>query len=109
VAVLGSIGAAVYRGQVVVPADVPTAAATAARESITGAVSVSSQFPDLLASAREAFTSGLHVAAAVGVVLFAAMAVLAVTTLRGVRPTGAETGAEATPDPEPEAAPVPAA
>jgi MFS transporter, DHA2 family, multidrug resistance protein len=109
VAVLGSSGAAVYRGQVAVPADVPTDAATAARESITGAVSVSSQFPDLLASAREAFTSGLHVAAAVGVVLFAAMALLAVTTLRGVRPTGEETGAETTPDPEPEAAPVPAA
>ncbi len=87
VAMIGSIGAAVYRGQVDVPAAVPGDAAATAAESMTGAVTTATVLPDglageLLASARDAFASGLHVAAAVGCVLFLALAVLAVTMPR---------------------------
>jgi MFS transporter, DHA2 family, multidrug resistance protein len=94
VAVLGSIGAAVYRGSVVVGAGVPADAAAAAGESISGAVAAAGRLPgaaggDLLGVAREAFTSGLNVAAVIGAVLFAALAVLTGTTLRHVRPSGA--------------------
>ena len=46
---------------------------------------------DLLGAAREAFTSGLNVAAVIGAVLFAALAILTATTLRHIRPSGADT------------------
>jgi MFS transporter, DHA2 family, multidrug resistance protein len=90
VAVLGALGTSVYRGQVEVPAGVDGAA----HESIAGAVSVSGQLPGpvagaLLDSAREAFTSGMHVIAAVSAVIFAGLAVLTLVTLRHIPPTGA--------------------
>ena len=45
VAMIGSIGAAVYRGQVDVPAAVPGDAAATAAESITGAVTTATGLP----------------------------------------------------------------
>ncbi|GAA0400208.1 MFS transporter [Microbispora corallina] len=93
IAALGSIGAAVYRATIAVPDGVPAAAARAARESITGAASAAAGLPAqageaLLAPARDAYTSGLNVVAAVSAVLLAAVAVLAATRLRHVPPTG---------------------
>jgi len=101
VAVMGSVGAAVYRSQVDVPAAVPADAAAAAGESITGATASAGQLPagvasDLLASAHEAFTSGLNIAAGVGSLLFLTLAVLAVAMFRR------EPVAEPDPAPEPE-------
>jgi MFS transporter, DHA2 family, multidrug resistance protein len=62
IAVLGSIGTAVYRNQVAarLPADVPPAATTATRETLGGAVAAAAQLPEplaatLLGAAREAF------------------------------------------------------
>ncbi len=83
-AVLGSIGTIVYRGAVTVPADVPT---DVAGESMAGAVATAAELPDplaaeLLMSAREAFTAGLNTVATAGATLFAAIAVVALVTLR---------------------------
>ena len=83
-AVLGSVGTIVYRGAVTVPAEVPGGAAG---ESMAGAVATAAELPtplatELLTSAREAFTAGLNTVATVGAVMFAAIAVVALVTLR---------------------------
>ncbi|WP_158883252.1 MFS transporter [Amycolatopsis anabasis] len=103
IAVLGSIGTAVYRGQAegTLPAGIPPEAAEAARDTLGGAVAVGGQLPaplgpDLLTAAREAFTSGMQVTVAVSAVIVAGVAVLAATLLRNIRPTG-----EPAPEPEP--------
>jgi len=93
VAMIGSVAAAVYRSQVAVPSDVPAEAASVAGESLPGAVGVADSLPaslgaELLVPAREAFASGLHVAAVIGAVIFAVMAVLACAVFRHLRPYG---------------------
>jgi MFS transporter, DHA2 family, multidrug resistance protein len=102
IAVLGSVGAAVYRGQVIdaVPDGVPPAAADAARDTLGGALAAAHQLPDqvggaLIDAARAAFTQGLQLTAAIGAVVAIGIAILAATLLRRVR-TGAE------PDEQPE-------
>jgi DHA2 family multidrug resistance protein-like MFS transporter len=94
IAVLGVVGTAVYRGQMAagVPAGVPDQAAAVARDTLGGAVAAAGQLPDrlgagLLEAAREAFTQGLHLAAAVSAAAALAFAVLVVAMLRGVRPS----------------------
>ncbi|WP_327661471.1 MULTISPECIES: MFS transporter [unclassified Streptomyces] len=82
-AVLGSIGTAVYRHGV--PADAPAAA----HETLGGALAVAGQLPGdagraLTAAAREAFTNGMQAAAIAGAVVLLAAAVLSVATLRKV-------------------------
>ncbi|GAA2083853.1 MFS transporter [Actinomadura alba] len=95
IAVLGSVGTAVYRDQITesIPANVPPEAAVAARESITAATSAAERLPagpagELLGGAREAFTAGLNTAAGVGTVLLIVLAALAASALRHVRPGG---------------------
>jgi DHA2 family multidrug resistance protein-like MFS transporter len=73
VAGFGSIAAAVYVGGL--PADAPDAV----RETLASAVGVD---PTLLAVAREAFVSGLHVTGVIAAVIVAAAAVLAALLLR---------------------------
>ncbi len=88
IAVLGSLGTAVYRTQIAA-SSAAAAGGDMARDSLAGAVAVAATLPApldgvVLSSAREAFTSGLHVVAAIsGVVLFG-VAVLVLTSLRGV-------------------------
>ncbi|MEU1476423.1 MFS transporter [Streptomyces sp. NPDC005760] len=77
-AVLGSIGTAVYRHEM------PGSAPDVARETLGGALAVADRFPGLATTAREAFTSGMQGAAIAGAVLLAGAAVLAAVTLRGV-------------------------
>lgn len=89
-AVLGSIGTAVYRHEM------PDAAPDAARETLGGALAVADRFPGLATAAREAFTSGMQGAAIAGAVLLVGAAGLAALTLRGV-----DVRKEA-PEPEPE-------
>jgi MFS transporter, DHA2 family, multidrug resistance protein len=82
VAVLGSIGTAIYRGGVdgAVPADVPAAAAEAARDTLGGAVGAAEQLPDgVLQAAAEAFTHGFQVSA--GLTAGLALAVAAATAV----------------------------
>ncbi|RZU13064.1 MFS transporter [Streptomyces sp. BK239] len=83
-AVLGSIGTAVYRH------GVPASAPDAARETLGGALAIADQLPgragDALATAaREAFTSGMQGAAVAAAVLLAGSAVAAAMTLRSIR------------------------
>jgi DHA2 family multidrug resistance protein-like MFS transporter len=77
-AVLGSIGTAVYRHEM------PGSAPDVARETLGGALAVADRFPGLATTAREAFTSGMQGAAIAGAVLLLGAAVLAAVTLRGV-------------------------
>ncbi|EDY47185.1 proton antiporter efflux pump, partial [Streptomyces clavuligerus] len=70
IAVLGSVGAAVYRHRVEdeIPADTPSAAAESARDSLPAASEAAAGLPGatgdaLLTAAREAFTGGLHIVA----------------------------------------------
>jgi DHA2 family multidrug resistance protein-like MFS transporter len=90
IAILGSIGAALYRSRVAdeVPAGVPPEAADAARDTLGGATAAAEQVPDpvageLLDVAREAFIQGLQVAALTSAVIAAGIAVLAAVALRG--------------------------
>ncbi|GGX53226.1 MFS transporter [Streptomyces chartreusis] len=77
-AVLGSIGTAIYRHEM------PSSAPEAARETLGGALAVADRTPGLATAAREAFTSGMQGAAIAGAVLLAGAAVLAAVTLRRV-------------------------
>ncbi|MFB7468455.1 MFS transporter [Streptomyces sp. NPDC056224] len=96
IAVVGTVGTAIYRDRVsgALPADLPAAAAEAARESVAGAVSASSGLTgplatDLLAAAREAFTAGMLTVVGISVVLLAAVALLVAVVLRHVPVLGA--------------------
>ncbi|MGC9536405.1 MFS transporter [Streptomyces sp. UG1] len=78
-AVLGSIGTAIYRHEM------PGSAPDAARETLGGALTVADRFPGLATAAREAFTSGMRGAAIAGAVLLLGAAGLAAVLLRRVR------------------------
>ncbi|MFF5187130.1 MFS transporter [Streptomyces sp. NPDC000345] len=78
-AVLGSIGTAVYRHEM------PSSAPAPARETLGGALAVADRVPGLATAAREAFTSGMQGAAIAGAVLLAGAAVAASVTLRRLR------------------------
>ncbi|MFD0571490.1 MFS transporter [Kitasatospora gansuensis] len=74
IAVLGAAGAAVYTARLdgKLPAALPDGALTVAQDTLGGAVTVAAELPidvaeQLLGAARIAFTDGLHLAAAVGV------------------------------------------
>ncbi|MFF7188006.1 MFS transporter [Streptomyces sp. NPDC008222] len=80
-AVLGSIGTAVYRHEI------PSSAPAPAHETLGGALAVAGRLPGhagdaLAAAAREAFTKGMHGAAIAGAVVLAGAAVAAATLRR---------------------------
>jgi MFS transporter, DHA2 family, multidrug resistance protein len=92
IALLGSIGTAVYRTIVsyAIPAGVPLEAAAAARDTLGGAVTLAGQLPDqlatvLLAGSRDAFVGGLHLAVAISAILMLASALVAAAVLRGAQ------------------------
>ncbi|MFI6513452.1 MFS transporter [Streptosporangium sp. NPDC050855] len=93
IAILGSIGLAVYSEQFVEAggaAGLPPEQALVARETLGGAIGVAERLPDqaatvLLDVARTAFTSGMQVAAILGAAIMALTAVLATILLREVR------------------------
>ena len=92
IAVLGTIGIAVYRAQVEdsIPASVPPEEAEVAQDTLGGAVAVSGELTDALAAevldaARLAFTQGLQVVALVSAVIAALSAIGVMAFLRGVR------------------------
>jgi DHA2 family multidrug resistance protein-like MFS transporter len=100
IAILGSIGTAVYRNRVgeAVPAAVPADDADAARDTLGGAVAAADELREpfageLLDAAREAFTLGLQITAVAGAALAVCLAVLAGILLRragGSEPAPAE-------------------
>jgi MFS transporter, DHA2 family, multidrug resistance protein len=111
IAILGSIGVAVYRSQLAdtLPAGLPSQAATIARDTLGGAVGVATGLPEpigtaLQAAARQAFTQGMQLSVTLSAAVAAAIAVLATVLLRAVPAT-----AQAQPDQPPTttAEPVP--
>jgi MFS transporter, DHA2 family, multidrug resistance protein len=97
VATLGTLGLAVYRGEVdgQVPEAIPAGAAEAARDSVSGAAAAAEGLPAQLADAlmdpvRTAFTSGIHTVAAVSAVLIVVAGVFFVALMRHVPPIGKE-------------------
>jgi DHA2 family multidrug resistance protein-like MFS transporter len=89
IAVLGSIGAAVYGSAVAdrLPAALSGSAEHAARESLTAASGVSARLPGrlgdaVLAGARGAFTAGMNTVAVVGAAILVAAALVTIVVLR---------------------------
>jgi DHA2 family multidrug resistance protein-like MFS transporter len=81
-ALLGVIGAAVYRGHMA--ASVAAGAPAAAGETLAGATSASQSLPpaqaaELLHAAKDAFTSGLNLTGVIGAMIFGALALLVMT------------------------------
>jgi MFS transporter, DHA2 family, multidrug resistance protein len=92
IAVLGTIGIAVYRTQVDdgIPSSVPADQAEAARDTLGGAVATSRELPEALANqvletAQLAFTQGMQVVALVSAIIAGLAAVGAAVFLRNVR------------------------
>ncbi|SDT02007.1 MFS transporter [Jiangella sp. DSM 45060] len=90
-AILGSVGTAVYRSGMSdsVPSELPGDAAAAAGDTLAGATAVAATLPDavggpLLDAARAAFTDGLQATAVVSALAVLAGAVLAAVLLRRV-------------------------
>jgi MFS transporter, DHA2 family, multidrug resistance protein len=109
IAILGSVGTAVYRTEVadLLPSGIPAEVADAARDSLGGALAIAQTLPDalgaaLVAAAQTAFVDALHLVAAVAVVGALLTAIAAAAALRSVpaRPEPATEGAA----PEPLAA-----
>lgn len=86
IALLGSIGTAVYRSRIsdAVPAGTPSETADAARDTLGAAVAAAGELPaQLLDAATDAFADGLQVAAIVSAALLATLAAVALRVLRG--------------------------
>jgi len=101
IAVLGTIGTAVYRAQIegTVPAGVPSGAAAAAQDSYAGAAEAAATLPagqasSLTDQAAVAFASGLHTIALIGGLIIGAVAVMTAVRLRQIPPMGAAAPAE---------------
>jgi DHA2 family multidrug resistance protein-like MFS transporter len=95
ISILGSLGVALYRGEIAasLPAGIPDEAAAAVRDTLGGAVGVAAQLPASLGAtvlevAREAFVLGMQTAAAISALVAIAVAILAFALLRDVRAGG---------------------
>ena len=123
IAILGSIGVAVYRGELAdgLPAGVPVETTMVARDTLGAAVGVAGQLPPgtgaaLLEVARDAFVQGMQLTSAIAAVVATALAILAATLLRHLPPSGRadHDGSDHAPAADPDAdcapreAPVPA-
>jgi len=105
IAILGSVGIAVYRGQLgeSVPGGLPVEAAEAARDTLGAATDVAGHLPGpigsvLIDAAQNAFVSGMHIVAAVSAVVAIAIAAVAWRALRDHGPTSTEAEAPETAD-----------
>jgi MFS transporter, DHA2 family, multidrug resistance protein len=88
IAILGSIGTAVYRAEVAdsVPSGISAAAADAARDTLGGALAIAETLPEaardaLVAAAQTAFVDALHLVAAVAVIAAVVTAIIAAAAL----------------------------
>lgn len=96
-AVLGSLGVAIYRNLVTaaLPSGIPAELSETIRETLAGAVIAASELPDQVGlsvanSAKQAFIQGIHVNAWIAVVGFIFLSILVATMLRHIRPHGEE-------------------
>jgi MFS transporter, DHA2 family, multidrug resistance protein len=93
IAILGSVGTALYRAEVAdaLPSGIPAQVADAARDTLGGALAIAETLPAELAAAvvsaaQVAFVDALHLVAAVAGIGAVVTAVLAAVMLRGVAP-----------------------
>jgi MFS transporter, DHA2 family, multidrug resistance protein len=107
IAILGSIGVAVYRAQLAgaLPAGLPSEAAAAAHDTLGGAMRVAAQVPGqlgalLVDAAREAFTQGMQLTVVLSAAVAVVVAVLATVLLREV-PAASQAEPDQQPAPEP--------
>jgi DHA2 family multidrug resistance protein-like MFS transporter len=89
IAILGSVGVAIYRGELAdrLPAAVPAEAAAAARDTLGSAVAVAGELPGqlgavVLQTAREAFVEGMRISSGIAAVVAVGLAILALVMLR---------------------------
>jgi MFS transporter, DHA2 family, multidrug resistance protein len=92
ISILGSIGIAIYRGDITraLPGDVPAAAVDAARDTLGAAMATAAKLPADLgtivsAVARNAFVEGMQVVATISAVVAVGVAILVLVALRDVR------------------------
>jgi DHA2 family multidrug resistance protein-like MFS transporter len=92
ISILGSIGVAIYRGDVArsLPDDIPAEAVAAARDTLGAAVGVAGELPARLGAtvlevARDAFVAGMQVAAGLSAAVAVGVAVVAIIMLRDIR------------------------
>jgi MFS transporter, DHA2 family, multidrug resistance protein len=100
IAILGTLGTAVYRTQVDdgIPVSVPADVAETTRDTLGGAVAASDELPDstathVVGAANEAFVQGFQVVALVSAALAGLSAIGVAVFLRNVRGPSSETGA----------------
>jgi MFS transporter, DHA2 family, multidrug resistance protein len=91
IAILGSLGTAVYRAEVAdaLPPEIPAEVADAARDTLGGALAIAESLPGALADAlvavaQMAFVDALHLVAAVAAILAAATAIISAAALWNV-------------------------
>jgi MFS transporter, DHA2 family, multidrug resistance protein len=115
IAILGSIGVAVYRGQLAdtLPAGIPAQAAAVARDTLGGAVGVAAQLPGaagvaLVEAAQAAFVRGMQLTVSLSATVAVVVAVMATVLLRAVPvPAQAEPGQQPAAPPQPQVAALP--
>ena len=95
IALLGSIGTALYRGLLGPQLDLSGASRDQALDTLAGALDVAASLPGeqgtmLVAAARDSFTDGMRITAAIAAVLAIGTAILAWQMLRSVRPIASE-------------------
>jgi MFS transporter, DHA2 family, multidrug resistance protein len=105
IAVLGSIGTAVYRSEMAdsIPGGLDVESTEAAKSTLGAAVSVAESLPgplgsELLSAAQNAFTGSLEIAAIVSAVLALLTAIAVTVALRNVEIGGPEVEAEVRPE-----------
>jgi DHA2 family multidrug resistance protein-like MFS transporter len=93
IAIMGSIGVAIYRSQLgdQLPTGLPAGMATAARDTLGSAVAAAGQLPTqtgsaVVAAARDAFVAGMQLSSVIAAVGAVGVAIMALVTLRD-RPT----------------------
>ncbi|MEV4895251.1 MFS transporter [Nonomuraea sp. NPDC055795] len=97
VALLGSLSTALYTAGMTAPEDTSPEVAGHLTGSLSGALSVAGQVPaEVVRAAREAFTTGVNVASAVGGVAIVVATVLCLVVLRHVRPLGEDDAGDGT-------------
>ena len=87
IAVLGSIGAAIYGAHIVLPSGLSAAAASQAQQTLAGATVVATELPGILGervleNARYAFTAAMHGVAVTGALVLLAAAACCLALLR---------------------------
>ena len=104
-AILGTIGVAVYRGEVAdrLPTSVPAEAGALARDTLGSALALADQLPGELGSlvataAREAFVSGMQLTTAFAAALAFGLSVLAWVALRSIDTPPADVEADVAPE-----------